>query len=330
MPGDMTASRARFLFRHPLRLSASAALAVILAATSFLSADVAGAATTAPELGVITPTGPFNMADLDAFEAAAGGQADIYSYYQEWAYNSFDPAVNNAIVARGMTPEIVWDPWDWVKGPNQPEYSLASIISGSHDDYIKSWARAVRMWKKPLRIRLMTEMNSPNFAWGVTVNGNTPAQFIAAWRHIVSIFRAYRANNVQWVWAPASSQDGTVPIAQIYPGDAYVDWLGIDGYNWGSTVTWSAWRSFDQVFGPSLADFRAISPNKPVAISETSSAEMGGNKAAWISEFFTKLKANPQIRSYTWFNLDKETDWRITSSESARAAFASGLASMSF
>lgn len=282
-----------------------------------------------PAFGVIIEGGPSNMAELDALEHAAGQSAQIFSYYQLWAYNSFDPALNNAIVARGMTPEITWEAWDWLKGVDQPEYSLARIIDGGHDAYIHSWARAVRTWKKPIRIRLMHEMNSPHYPWGVTVNGNTPAQFVAAWRHVVDIFRANRANNVQWVWAPASSQDGTVPIAQIYPGDKYVDWVGVDGYNWGSSVSWSNWRSFDQVFGPTLADFKLIAPSKPVAISETSSAEVGGDKAAWITEFFGKLKDNPQIRSFTWFHYNKENDWRITSSESARRAFAAGLASMS-
>lgn len=61
-------------------------------------------------------------------------------------------------------------------------------------------------------------------------------------------------------------------------------------------------------------------------ISEVGSAEQGGNKAAWISDFFSRLAARPEIRGVIWFNHDKEADWRIQSSDASRIAYAAAVA----
>ena len=125
-------------------------------------------------------------------------------------------------------------------------------------------------------------MNLSDNTWGPGVNGNTPEEFVAAWRHVVSVFRAVGATNVLWVWSPNVDCGGQCPFDAFYPGDAWVDWVALDGYNYGP-VDDVPWMSMAQIFGPSYDDLTALT-TKPLMIAETASTEEGGDKAAWITE----------------------------------------------
>jgi len=169
-------------------------------------------------------------------------------------------------------------------------------------------------------------MNGNWSPWGDGVNGNTPADYIAAYRHVYDLFARVGADNVTWVWTPNVTSPGENPISDFYPGDAYVDWVGMDGYNWGTTQSWgSTWQTPSQVFGPTLTELQQLT-TRPIIIDETASAEQGGNKAQWIKQFFSLLAANKAIKAFVWFNFNKETDWCIESSSSAQAAFSTGIA----
>jgi beta-mannanase len=316
--------------------STTAAQATVVAATGSLSArstftvTPSGSPSTGTDpavlFGVSTPSGPRNLAEVDAFERQAGKRVGIVMYFEGWAYHEFDASLAASVAARGAVPEITWEPWDYVAGIDQPEYSLLSIISGTHDAYLHRWAQGAKAYGGPVLVRLGHEMNDRYYPWSESANGNRPGQYVAAWRHVVDVFRAVGATNVKWVWSPSVSYAGTIPLADVYPGDAYVDWVALDGYNGGSALPWGGWQSFAQIFGASLAEIAAITTAKPVMIGETSSAEAGGSKAAWITELFAELAQRSQIKGFVWFNQDKETDWRIESSPSATQAFATGVA----
>jgi beta-mannanase len=221
---------------------------------------------------------------------------------------------------------ITWEPWNPADGSvNQPKYALSTIIAGTWDAYITRWATEIKQWGRPLLLRFAHEMNGTWYPWAEGVNGNTAGQYVAAWRHVHDIFTRVGTNNVSWVWSPNTIADGSPSLAELYPGDAYTDWVAVDGYNWGTTASWSSWQSFPEAFGPTLAALRQLSRH-PIMIGETASTEAGGNKAQWIQGFFTALAANPDIRAFVWFNIDKETDWRIESSAAATTAFAQGVA----
>jgi beta-mannanase len=222
---------------------------------------------------------------------------------------------------------ITWEPWDPRSGSaDQPQYSLAAIAGGSFDPYLTRWATEVKSWGHLLLLRFAHEMNGNWYPWAEGVNGNTAGQYVAAYRHVHDIFQQVGATNVQWVWSPNTIMDGAPALSELYPGDAYVNWLGVDGYNWGSSASWASWQTFGQVFGQTLTQLRQLS-HRPIMIGETSSSEIGGSKAQWIQQFFSGLGANPDIRAFIWFNLNKETDWRIQSSSAAQSAFARGISS---
>ena len=105
---------------------------------------------------------------------------------------------------RGSIPEITWEPWDTTKplGASQPRYSLRNIADGKFDSYIRTWARTLAAYGGEVQLRFAQEMNGDWYPWGRGTNGNTPAEFVKAWRHVHDIFTAAGATNVQWVWRP--------------------------------------------------------------------------------------------------------------------------------
>ena len=168
-------------------------------------------------------------------------------------------------------------------------------------------------------------MNSDWEPWGVAVNGNTTEGEKSFWQYVVTRFRSAGASNVSWIWSPNTRfYDDPCSYSQIYPGDNFVDFVGLDGYNWGTTQSWSTWQSFSDVFGQSYNELTRLT-GKKILIMEVSSAESGGSKAQWITDMFSDLRTKfPQIQGFTWFSINKETDWRIDSSQNAKIAFANG------
>ncbi len=279
------------------------------------------------KLGVVL----YNAADLAGFESDIGRRADIFLWYQSLD-ETLDTDVLGNIAAGGRTIQLSWEPVPKHSSFYPPDFRLRNFALGYYDDVLHRWARELRDFGHPVLFRPMCEMNGDWTLWSGTTNGNTPADYIAAWRHMHDIFAAEGAVNVDWVWSP--NRDGSTAAAvntfdTLYPGDAYVDYVGFSGYNWGTmynTQTWvSSWQSFEEVFRYSY-DVMTARTNKPFMVSETASTELGGNKAAWITSTFDMLPTRfPRIVSITWFNLVKETDWRVQSSPASLQAFSSGM-----
>jgi endoglucanase len=180
---------------------------------------------------------------------------------------------------------------------------------------MKSFAAEAKAYGGPVILIPFSEMNGNWFPWSGTLNGNTPAKMIQSYRHIHDLFVG--APNVKFGFAP---NNGSVPdtaansIQSYYPGDAYVDYVGVDGFNFGAP-----WETFDQVFGKSLNILSVY--NKPIYIFSMASAD-GPNKAAWITDAFTvQIPKYKNIAGFIWFNENKERDWRVNSDPNSLAAF---------
>lgn len=279
-------------------------------------------------MGVAVPDGPYDRAETEAFGTAAGTSPALTLWFLDWE-TAFPTAGVQQAVRGGAVPVLAWEPTTAEAGSSTtdlPEYRLAEISAGRHDDYIRQFARAAAEVCLPVVLRPAAEMNGNWHPWAEGVNGNQPGEFVEAWRHVHDIFQAEDATNVTWLWNPNVVGLGSTPIAGLYPGDEYTDWVGLDGYNWGTTQTWSRWESFAEVFDASLVELVALT-TRPVLIGEVASSEVGGDKAAWIADMYASIEAQPAIRGFIWFEYDKETDWRIVSSPEAEAAFARGAAS---
>lgn len=245
-------------------------------------------------------------------ESQLGRRLRISNHYYDWA-DPFPGPAEQDDVASGRMPMITW----W--GIND-----AMIIDGSQDALIRARAAAIAALGKPVFLRWGAEMNGDWYPWSGPQNGNDPSQFVYAWRHIHDVFAAMGVTNVSWVWAPnADSHPGGVDRTSwnnwtsYYPGDPYVDWVGIDGYNWGG----SQWDSLGAIFGPV---YNSYVGRKPIMIAETGSVETGGNKNAWIADAEGWIKSHGGVRAFVYFDTDQSSsglDWRIDTSPSSLSAF---------
>jgi hypothetical protein len=302
---------------------AAAVVATLLAA--LCAPAVAGAG---PLFGTWSPGEPYagSVAGVDTLERATGRRVAIVNWYQNWGGNSWITSVQSqafsAVTGSGRLPLLTWEPSDPNGGADQPAYSLSTIVAGTHDDYIATFARNLRDLNTLVYLRPMHEMNGNWYPWGVGVNANTPALFIQAWQRIHQIFAREGATNVMWVWSPNNFDvSSTYPLEAFYPGAAYVDVLAADGYNWGSArPQWGGWRSFNQVFRGVYDRLRALG-TQPIWFAEVASAPDGGDKPAWVRDMFARAQTMDRLQAIVWFNELKELDWRANADPAVAAAF---------
>jgi hypothetical protein len=268
------------------------------------------------------------------WEAAAFcGEKEPYCEFQKGAYEWVRDTHDSI-------PMISWSPefqsWDEV-GPYPSDSRIAAL--GIKDEYIRSWAKAAKAWGHPFFLRFAWEMNGKWFDWGVGEHHwketsitwtNTASDFVEMWKHVHGIFKEEGVTNATWVWCPNIGSSLST-LSSLYPGDAYVDWTCLDGYN-GNDGGSPTYRSFASLFESSYASIAgSIAPNKPMMIGETASTETGGSKSEWITNMFNSLPTKfPKIHALVWFDAKEpgpggKEDWPISSSASAITAFANGL-----
>jgi hypothetical protein len=290
-------------------------------------------------LGVYRPEFPNDLRAATSLESASGKRLPIIAWYALWGgwKSAFSASDLSAVSAHGSIPLITWEPWSGVS--SDPAWTLRkAILSGSNDAYIDSWAKGMAAFHQPVFLRFAHEMHNQTYPWAVGVNGNAAADYVAAWKHVHDIFARYDTSNVKWVWNPNTMGDAVastyLPIYQsLYPGDAYVDWLGLDIYNTGPNLDWGAphWRSFSQVLTEPYKAITAVS-TKRLMLPEVASAETGGSKAAWITDMMqTQLPAAfPAVRAVVWFDVKKEENWALDSSSTALAAWTTSSRSRTY
>lgn len=247
--------------------------------------------------------------DITAFESLVGSRADLVATFYGW-YDDFPLYYGSVARDDGKTLVIFWE---------QYGVTLDEIISGGSDAYIRKFAEDARVYGGPVLLAPFHEMNGYWTPWS-GVNGNNSAQkVILAWRHIHNIFRD--SPNVRFVWAVNSD---SVPdteanaIAAYYPGDAYVDAVAINGFNFGDP-----WMSFDSIFRDTLLELKLY--HKPIYVLSIASAG-GPEKAAWITDALAvKIPQHPEIIGWIWFNENKEANWTVNSDPDSLKAFQNAL-----
>ncbi|OUM43198.1 beta-mannanase [Arthrobacter agilis] len=281
--------------------------------------------TKAIRFGVGTAGGPAANGELDEVAALAGEAPSMVLSYKD--FNQPAPIAElNAVRARGADTLLTWEPWTWGGGTQQPAYALDRITAGDFDAYLRQWGQALGQWGQPVYLRFAHEMNGDWYPWAEGVNGNGAGDYAAAYQHVHDVVESTGATNISWVWNPNVPYWGSTPLPQLYPGAEYVDFVALDGYNWGTSQSWSSWQEPSNLFGDGLAQLRQLAPGKPIVIAETSSSELGGSKAQWISNLVGYLSAQPDVVALVWFHINKEADWRINSTTSSADAFRSALA----
>jgi hypothetical protein len=312
-----------------------AALLTVLpgAAAGQASSPTASGRTTARPLAERVQLGTYadgmggDPSRLAEWEAEVGGRAEIASHYYGFG-DVFPSQIERQLSDRGTRKVLL----AWNMGPTR----FTEWSSGDHDDYLDRIAAAARAYPYLVYVRPWPEMNGDwqNFqptADGSRPYGGTYRQFKLAWRHVVTYLRNHGADNLRWVFNPdAATHPGTTPVSRIWPGSAYVDVLGLDGFNWGRDASWGRWLSFASIFRGQYDRLTALDPRAPVWICEVSSKEPEKNdgapadpdhtKAAWIRGMLD-YEGMPRLRAVVWFDADKERDWRATSSLGSQRAW---------
>lgn len=252
----------------------------------------------------------WTTAEFDSASAALGSAPRIMGVFADFVHDPDFPNVRAAqAAARGATLMISWEPWDsWTASTDQPAYSPARIAAGNFDPLITRWAQQARDFGQPVLIRYAPEQNGDWRPWSLGVAGVTAADYIAAWRHVVGIFRSVGAGNVAFIWNPYVEVGGSTPMSASFPGADWIDYIGFDGYNWGSTRPWG-WQSYDDIFASSVALAKQLAPGKPWLLAEIGCAP-GAAKAQWIADTLSRAHAD-RASAVVWFEFNKETDWRL-------------------
>jgi hypothetical protein len=245
-------------------------------------------------------------------------------------YYAFPTAQMNAVRAYGSLVMLNWSSMSSPLSATEPAFTLAKVADGTYDSYIRRFALAAKRWGHPFLLRFDWEMDGDWFPWAVGANTNKVSDFVAAWRHVHDIFTSVGATNATWVWCPSvDNYHKYANLAALYPGRAYVDWTGLDGYNFGDLHGPGGWRSFRRVFSGTYKTIREIAPHKPMIIAETASAETGGDKAVWITNMFHQIQTKfRNIHALVYYDQYQDTDgWPVETSTAALNAFKAGIAS---
>ncbi|MCK5725380.1 MAG: hypothetical protein KAH22_00990 [Thiotrichaceae bacterium] len=290
-------------------------------------------------LGAFVTKDAWNPNKIDRFNTATGMPVSIVNLFTgfEGQWSRLKTQLDN-VRSRNAVPMITWMP----QLASSPETRLLDKINqGDWDTYINDWITGLKTWQasyptdaKPrVLIRFAHEFNAKWYPWG-----NDPVAYRQAWQYIHDRFSAANVQGVEWVWCMSTTDyDDFNDVTRYYPGDDYVDWTSIDGYNWGSNRRYHPWKSFSEVFSSAYNTLTSHYPRKPIMIGEVSSAEPSDlpeengfngddsdadeSKGAWITDLFASLETSfPAIRALVWFNHDKELSWALDGENSTGAA----------
>lgn len=274
--------------------------------------------------GIYMPGLKENLTAIEQYEQAMNTQFSLVSIYQAWGPESlaeFPAEFIRETHVRGAVPMISWEPWPstFPDSGSHPAIKrdvkiMKSIADGLFDDYIKSYAAKIKDTGGLVYLRFAHEPDNPQYPWSPEGN-NTPAEYVKAWRHVVDLFRTHGVHNVQWVWNPWQE----VSMYEYYPGDRYVDWIGLTILNYGLASSGGSWHSFGTLYEPfryqiGFSEDESMM-KKPVMIAEFGSTAYGGDQAEWIDEAMYRIRERyPEIKSVVFFYSDQDenwaTDWR--------------------
>ncbi|MFO7864523.1 MAG: glycosyl hydrolase [Salinivirgaceae bacterium] len=278
--------------------------------------------------------------NIDAFESLIGKEMGSIMWYPTFA-DAFPKKECKALVEKGYIPHLTWELFlpgevEYNTMPIDENYYLTdSVLAGKYDAYIKQFATDAKTINGTVFIRFLHEFNGNWYLWSGNKNGREnggPQKVVAVWKYVVDIFNEVGAENVQWIWNPHGpsidvSTEAWNDIAQYWPGKNYVDWMGMDAYNWYPRDPWGGdrpFRSFDNCFADLYAQCKQLGDH-PIMIAEFGTPEFNHKsttKADWITDAFEKIKTDyPRIKMFVWFHIDKELDWRVNSSAEALESF---------
>jgi hypothetical protein len=271
------------------------------------------------------------------FNANQGKKLGVVHLFQPFASgkdveSSHYPSVShlNEIIELGYVPMITLENHYVQVNKNHKQPNLYSIIEGHYDYLFYEWTERIKKVNGPVLIRILHEFNGDWYPWCISVNEHQPWLYIEAYKRIVNFFKHHQVTNAKFIWCPNSMSIPQEPwnyIMDAYPGDEYVDFVGLDIYNGAGETGIPLWRSFRKEGIENYFLLTEKLPHKPLLICESASRERlpkeannAEDKAGWIEQMAEALQTDfSKVRLMVWFN--EYDNFKITSSEKAKNSF---------
>ena len=263
------------------------------------------------------------MRSYAPLQKVTGKKLDTASVYITGGMR-IDPRLIGMANRRNLTLVVTWSPDGGVDRPVQPKFRLRRVLQGRYDANLRALGRQLAGLKRPAIFRPMPEPNTPWHAWSGLVNGNTPAQYVAAFRRVRTAIKSTGRARVRVLWAPYARsvpESAANTMRAYFPGKTFVDLTGASAYNFGA-ARGLAWTEPAALFQGAYGTAQALAPGKKFWIAETGSTSVGGSKSAWISALGALPVQLPNLAGVVWYDVKEPAgDFRITQTRTTRTAF---------
>mgnify|MGYP002135468403 CR=1 FL=1 len=255
------------------------------------------------QFGFVGVTLADGLSQIPKLSSAVNHTPTLVGWYQD-----FSEPLNSSAIAKyiktGQTPIITWEPQK--VGDRIPDnYPLRDIADGKFDSYLIRSAIQAKSVGGQFVMRFAHEMNGYWYPWGqpkpndprsYATRTNTPDDYIAAYRHIHDVFGIQGVKNVYWMWSP-NLIDATpnIALSSLYPGDEYVDVVGLSGYLHGTD------QSYSNKYVPTLNELDEVAPTKPIIIAE-GAVDHNANRLKLVTDLLTKVSHTPRVKGFLWLN----------------------------
>ncbi|MFJ6198307.1 glycoside hydrolase family 26 protein [Micromonospora sp. NPDC092111] len=254
----------------------------------------------------VTVEGGAEMGRIRAFAEETGTTPNLVAVFESFD-DKFAASEVRELHQYGALAVIRWEPYD---------VPLRDIAAGRHDAYVREFATAVRTLNLPIALTFAHEMNGHWYSWGT--KQTRAAEYVAAWRHLHDVFAQAGATNVIWTWTPnVINYLRKVSIKALYPGDAYVDWVGMDGY-----YTVRGPKTFKDLFEPTITQLRTFT-RRPLLIVETGSEPSAG-RPGQITDLLSNVARRKDLLGVAYFNINGSGKWNIDHDQAALRSFRRG------
>ena len=272
-------------------------------------------------IGLLTGKGSADLSSVDRFVGVTQVMPQALEFTVSGVQEPFEASPFDSIEERGMFPIMSWNPGEPAAGRS----SADAILRGDFEAYITSYAEGIKKLGYPVGLQFGHEAGGGRRPAGEAADETSAVQSVAVWRYVHDIFQRAGATNATWIWSPDGSlEDPSTPVEASYPGDDYVDWVGLDACP--CSVHASDYASFDEIFGTALARMRQLT-SKPLMVTETGSAVTEGTQAPWITHLFHNLALQSDVVGVVWNEAaGRGPDWRIDSHQASIAAFKAATA----
>ena len=263
---------------------------------------------------------------VQVFQGKVGRNLAATRDFLSWD-SPFPTAYEQGLVAQGTTI-LLSVASNKLNGTKIPWAQVAAAQPGDAlYDTMVSWADRVRDFGVPIYV---TYQHEPEAA--VNNSQGTQADYIAAWRNWVSVFRAEGATNVSFMFITTAYGYGVKTtdrryVPKWYPGDDVVDEIAVDAYNWYTcrASVKNPWNSLASLI-EKQRQFGLLHTDKPLWLAEYASVEdpaAPGRRATWLNDAAALFQqpGYEQYRGILYFDLKKQCDWRLETVPDALAAF---------